>query len=158
MTVGDAFDPVAAARAVIAAAATGALATLGRDGSPFASLVTMAHDADGAPLILLSDLAEHTRNLTADARASLLVVAPGGESGNPLAGTRVSLVGTIARHDDEDARRIFLARRPEAARSATFADFRLYRMAIRRAHLVAGFGRIVDIEGERLLGGRTPAA
>ncbi len=142
-----AFDPIAVARTVLASAATGALATLGSDGAPFASLVTLATDFDGAPLMLLSDLAEHTRNLKRDGRASLLVVAPGGEGGDPLAGARISLIGTVTVHDDAEARRAFLAAHPEAERSAAFADFHLYRMTIGRAHLVAGFGRIVDVAG-----------
>ena len=150
MNQASAFDAAAVARELVQAAATATLATLGADGAPFASLVTMAATADGAPVMLLSDLAEHTRNLRRDARASLLIVAPGGEGGDPLAGARVTLTGTVAPSDDEDGRRHFLARHPGAERTAAFRDFRFYRFTTTRAHLIAGFGRIVDLEGTTL--------
>jgi len=150
MTHDPAFDAAAVARGIIDRAPTGTLATLTADGWPFASLVTVAAGNGGAPLMLLSDLAEHTRNLGRDTRASLLLIAPDGEGGDALAGARVSLIGTVAVSADGDDRARFLARHPEAERTAAFADFRFYRLAISRAHLVAGFGRIADVDGAEL--------
>ncbi len=159
----DAFDPVAATRHVLRAASTGALASLNPAGTPFASLVTVATDVDGTPLMLLSRLAVHTRNLDTDPRCSLLLVAPGGEGGDPLAGARATLEGRAVRiaGDDESLARIrrrFLARQPEAAGYAGFADFGFFRLEPSTAHLVAGFGRIHAIPAADLLVGADVAA
>jgi len=96
-------------------------------------------------VLLLSDLALHTKNLKRDPRASILLVAPGGEGGDPLAGARLTLMGALARDDDSTLRRRFLARHAEAAGYAGFADFGFYRLAVEAGHLVAGFGRIVAL-------------
>lgn len=145
------FLPVAAARRVLRLAATGALATVDANGAPFASLVTTAATIAGEPILLLSRLAVHTKNLARDSRASLLLVAPGGEDGDPLAGARLSVSGKVVEDDDPAIRRRFLARHEEAAGYADFADFAFYRLAVREAHLVAGFGRIVTLKGAELL-------
>lgn len=151
-----AFDPVVAARGVLRAAATGALGSLTEAGLPFASFVTVATDVDGAPLMLLSRLAIHTRNLDRDPRCSILLIAPGGEGGDPLAGSRITIEGRALRvaPDDGDLPRLrarFLARHPEAEGYAGFADFGIFRVAVDRAHLVAGFGRIHAVQGADLL-------
>lgn len=148
-----AFDAVASARNVVRLALTGSLATLDERGRPYASLVTTATTVGGEPVLLLSKLAVHTKNLDRDPRASLLLVGPGGESGDPLAGARVSLTGTVTRDDDPALARRFLARHPEAEGYAGFSDFAFYRFAVESGHLVAGFGRIVDIPAEKLLVG-----
>jgi putative heme iron utilization protein len=127
-----------------------ALATLGPDGAPFASLVSVALDADGAPLMLLSRLAVHTANLAEDPRASLLV-ASAIDSANPLAGARLTLTGTVAPTSKDTATRdTFLSRHPDAAAYADFADFGYFRFLTAGAHLVAGFGRIGDIPPSEL--------
>lgn len=146
------FDPVAAARRILREARTGGLATLLPDGAPFASLVTVATDPSGAPLLLLSSLAVHTANLMADPRASLLL--EGLSVGDPLQGGRISVNGTLRRltHGmDALARRRFLARQPEAGLYAGFKDFDFWQMAPECTHLVAGFGRIVQIPATDLL-------
>jgi heme oxygenase (biliverdin-IX-beta and delta-forming) len=145
------FLPVAVARRVLRLAATGALATLDTSGAPFASLVTTATTIPGEPILLLSRLAVHTRNLSRDRRASLLLVAPGGEGGDPLAGARLSVSGEVVGDGDPATRRRFLARHEEAAAYADFGDFAFYRLAVREAHLVAGFGRIVTLKSADLL-------
>jgi putative heme iron utilization protein len=145
------FLPVAAARHVLRLAATGALATLESSGAPFASLVTTAATMAGEPILLLSRLAVHTKNLGRDPRASLLLVAPGGEDGDPLAGARLSVSGAVVGDDNPATRRRFLSRHEEAAAYADFADFAFYRLAVREAHLVAGFGRIVTLKAAELL-------
>jgi putative heme iron utilization protein len=146
MTNQDTFSPGAAARRILRLADTGSLATLNPDGSPFASLVTVATTPAGEPILLVSRLAVHTRNLDRDRRASLLLVAPGGEGGDPLAGARLSIAGSAGGPDDDPhVRRRFLARHPEAAGYAGFADFSFRRFVPTGAHLVAGFGRIVDL-------------
>jgi heme oxygenase (biliverdin-IX-beta and delta-forming) len=139
------FSPTVAAKRVLRLAATASLATLNAHGSPYASLVTVATAPDGSPILLLSNLAVHTKNLARDRRASLLLVEPGGETGDPLAGARLTLNGTVTRDTDPVLRRRFLARHVEATGYAGFADFAFYRFAVAAGHLVAGFGRIVDL-------------
>jgi len=145
------FSAPQTARRVLRLAATGSLATLTEAGAPFASLVTVATTAEGEPILLLSTLAVHTRNLQRDPRASLLLVGPGGETGDPLAGARLTLVGSVAPDRGAATRRRFLARHPEASGYADFTDFAFHRLTVAGAHLVAGFGRIVDLSRDDLL-------
>lgn len=138
-----AFDPVAAARALIRSGRRAMLATLDADGSPYASLVAAATAPDGAPLLLVSDLARHAANLARDARASLLFAESG--AGDPLAHPRVSVIGRVVATEKEAHRGRWLARQPESAGYFDFADFRMLRLEPSSAHLVAGFGRIVEL-------------
>jgi heme oxygenase (biliverdin-IX-beta and delta-forming) len=125
----------------------------------YASLVAVACDTDASPLLLISDLAQHSRNIAADGRVSLLFDGEGASAGaDPLAEPRLSLLGEAVRHDDERGRARFVARHPGAARYAGFGDFHLYRVEIGRGHLVAGFGRISWIEpGELRFAADEPA-
>ena len=144
------FDAKAAARTLLREARTGALATLmPGSGDPYCSLVNVATAADGSPLLLLSGLAVHTRNLLADPRCSLMIDER--KPGDPLEGGRVSMQARASVTDDEDDRRRYLVRHPEAGRFAGFGDFAFYRLTLERAHLVAGFGRIVDLQPEDVL-------
>ena len=70
---------------------------------------------------------------------------------DPLQGGRIMLMGTTAATDDQDVRRRYLDRQPEAEMFAGFADFAFYRISLKSAHLVAGFGRIVDLKPEDIL-------
>lgn len=144
-------DPAAVAtvaRALLSKARRASLATLTASGAPYASLVLTADDGAGAPLLLLSDLAEHTKNLTRDPRVSLLVESID-QAGDPLAAPRATFLGEAARLDDAAAKASFVAHHPSAAAYAGFGDFALYRLAILRIHLVAGFGRIDWISGDQ---------
>jgi putative heme iron utilization protein len=118
-------------------------------GHPYVSLVASACEPDARPLLLLSDLAQHTRNLLADTRVSLLFDDTGNHP-DPLAGPRLTLLGRAERCDDAGSAARFAARHPASAGYAGFADFHLYRVTIERGHLVAGFGRIAWIEAEQL--------
>ncbi len=118
-------------------------------GHPYVSLVASACEADARPLLLLSDIAQHTKNLLADPRVSLLFEDTVGHP-DPLAGPRLTLLGRAERCEDPRSTARFAARHPASARYAGFADFHLYRVAIERGHLVAGFGRIAWIEAEQL--------
>jgi putative heme iron utilization protein len=119
------------------------------DGWPYGSLVMIAVDHDLSPILLLSDLAEHTKNLAADARVSLLIDGTGGAE-DPLSAPRVTLLGRIARSEDRGDAARYIAHHPAAALPAGFADFHYYRLTVERAHLVAGFGRISWLEAEQL--------
>jgi heme iron utilization protein len=121
-----------------------------REGWPFASLVLSALDDMGAPLLLLSDLAEHAKNIKAEPRVSLLYDGTAGLD-DPLTGPRVTVLGRARETTDTVRLDRFLARHPSAKLYAGFKDFRLYRVALERAHLVAGFGRIHWVEAAQLL-------
>jgi hypothetical protein len=118
-------------------------------GDPYCSLVNVATAADGAPLLLISKLAVHTKNILVDPRVSLMLDER--RAGDPLEGARVMLMGTAAVTDDPAARRRYLAHQPEAEMFAGFADFAVYEVKLKGAHLVAGFGRIVDLPAADVL-------
>ena len=152
------FSASAVSRTTLDSVATGALATLTAEGAPFASLVLTASDEAGDIVLLLSRLAAHTRNLESDSRASLLAVASGGEAGDPLAGARVTVLGRADREVSEAGKRRYLARHPEAERYASFGDFAFWRLRIDSVHLVAGFGRIVDLTRAEMAAGDDASA
>ena len=133
-------------RRLVRSAWKGTLASVERNsGHPYASLVATATAADGSPLLLLSGLAEHTKNIAADARASLLF--DGTAAGRAaLTGERVTLVGRIVEATGESDRARYLSRHPDAAQFIDFGDFKLYAMLVDWAHMVAGFGRIVRLD------------
>src|SRR5215471_8891217 len=109
----NAFNAPLAAKKLLREGRTGALATLmPGSGDPYCSLVNVATAADGAPLLLISRLAVHTRNILADPRVSLMLDER--MPGAPLQGARVMLMGAAAVSDDEDVRRRYLERQPEA--------------------------------------------
>lgn len=119
-------------------------------GAPYVSLAMVALDHDASPLLYLSDLADHTRNLAADARVSLLFDGTL-DHAVPLAGERATVQGRIERAPDPRLLARYVARHPDAAAYAGFRDFNLYRVIVERAHLVAGFGRIHWVEGNAVL-------
>jgi heme iron utilization protein len=138
------------ARNLLRRARTATLGTLNADdGTPYASLVNVATDVRGFPLLLVSTLAWHTRNLLADPRASLMV-AEVPASGDALTGPRVTLMGRFVKADEPAIRRRYLARHPAAELYAGFSDFAFWRMEPERAHAVAGFGRIETIPADEM--------
>lgn len=144
------FDPKIAVRKLLRESRSGALATLiPGSGAPYCSLVNVASAADGAPLLLISKLALHTKNIVADNRVSLMLDER--KEGDPLQGARVTLIGRANVTQDVHDKRRYLARQPESEMFAGFADFAFYRIEIESAHLVAGFGRIVDLKPEDIL-------
>jgi putative heme iron utilization protein len=145
-----AFDPRQAAKKLIREGRSGALATLmPGSGDPYCSLVNVATGPDGAPLLLLSTLAVHTKNLVADGRVPLMLDER--KEGDPLEGARVMLMGTCSKTGDSSAASSYLRRHPGAEQFAGFKDFAYYRIDISKAHLVAGFGRIVDLKPVEVL-------
>jgi putative heme iron utilization protein len=146
----NAFDARLATKKLLREGRSGALATLlPGSGDPYCSLVNVATAVDGAPLLLLSTLALHTENILADERVSLMVDER--KEGDPLEGARVMVMGTCAQSSDQSSGPSYLRRHPEAEAFANFADFAFYRIEIARAHLVAGFGRIVDLKPQDVL-------
>lgn len=139
-----------AARKLLLAGGTGALSVLdATTGDPLVTMVNTTVDQALRPLILISALSLHTRNLQADPRASLLLHDDFPVGGDPQTALRVSLSGTFAALTDateaEAARAAFLARHPYAGLYAGFADFSFWRLEPTRVHIVAGFGRAYDV-------------
>src|SRR5947207_9956913 len=127
MTTTPDFDPKLAAKKLLREGRSGALATLmPGSGDPYCSLVNVATAADGAPLLLISTLAVHTKNLLNDARCSLMIDER--KQGDPLEGGRIMLMGTAEKTADPEARRRYLARQREAEVFVGFADFAFYKM------------------------------
>ena len=139
-----------AARALLEQQREGVLATLSvrHAGWPFASLAPFALDVHGEPLLLLSSLAEHTRNLRADARASLLV-----QDGQGQAGARLTLLGTVepVSPDDVDARARYLKQHPDAREYLAMLDFFVYVLHVDSVRFIAGFGDMRWIDGADFL-------
>ncbi|TWA58577.1 hypothetical protein FBZ84_118141 [Azospirillum baldaniorum] len=122
----------------------------GRGGWPYPSLVQVAFDLDGTPLLLLSTLADHTKNIARDPRVGLLFDGTAGLA-EPLSGPRLSVLGWAERSEEPRHRARFLARHPGAGLYAGFADFSLYAVSVERAHLVAGFGRVRWLDRAELM-------
>ncbi|HTM73354.1 MAG TPA: DUF2470 domain-containing protein [Pseudolabrys sp.] len=145
-----AFDARAAAKKLLREARSGALATLvPGSGEPYCSLVNVATTVGGAPILLLSNLALHTKNILSDARVSLMLDER--KAGDPLEGARVMLMGRCSKDDEATTSAAYLRRHPDAKMYAGFTDFSFYQMEIARVHLVAGFGRIVDLKSTDIL-------
>lgn len=129
------------ARMLLRQADRAALGTILADrGNPYVSLVGVATDVDGTPILLLSRLAEHTRSILKENQVSLLIDGTVGFV-NPQQGPRITLLGRVVQSQDERLGRRFLARHPAAALYAGFADFSFYRLLVERIHWVGGFGR-----------------
>ncbi|MGQ0574386.1 MAG: HugZ family pyridoxamine 5'-phosphate oxidase [Pseudonocardia sp.] len=141
-------DDAELARTLAAARTTAMLATqsVQRPGFPFGSVVTYAADPAGRPLMWLSDLAEHSRNLAADPRASLLVVDE--RPGDPLAHARATLVGEVTVL--HGAGRAAAVETYRAVHSAVqdFHDFRMYRLDVAAVRFVGGFARMSWVDGD----------
>ena len=150
MTPDKTFDARSAAKMLLREARSGALATLiPGTGDPYCSLVNVATTIAGGPILLLSNLALHTKNILSDARVSLMLDER--KAGDPLEGARVMLSGRCVKDDDAATPVAYLRRHPDAEMYVNFSDFSFYRMKIGGAHLVAGFGRIVDLKPEDIL-------
>jgi heme iron utilization protein len=135
------------ARTLVAGQSRGALSTLALApaGTPFGSVVTYGLDAPGRPCFFVSTMAEHTRNLDEDPRASLLVVEDTPEGADPLASGRVTLLGLVVEVTDPEqragSRASYLAANP-AAFYVDYGDFRCLRLDVTDVRYVGGFGRM----------------
>src|SRR6267154_5116131 len=147
------FVPARLARSLLRRSRQGALATLmARSGDPYCSLANVATHADGSPILLISRLALHTQNILADARISLMLDEHA--AGDPLEGARIMLAGKAEEASGDDVaalRRRYLNAHPSAEAFVDFKDFSFFRIAPSGLHLVAGFGRIIDLKPEQFL-------
>jgi heme iron utilization protein len=146
-----ASDHLAIAKLLLRASRTAALATIDRGaGGPLTTLVSLGSDFDGAPLMLFSQLSQHTKNLAADPRASLLLASREGR-GDPLNRPRLSLSGRIAPHGEARARARFLRQNMKSRLYAAFGDFGICRMEIEALHFNGGFGKAAALERNDVL-------
>jgi hypothetical protein len=147
------FNPSRLARSLLRRSRQGALATLMTgSGDPYCSLVNVASHPDGSPILLISRLALHTKNIRDDSRVSLMLDERA--AGDPLEGARIMLAGRAEQADDDQQpvlRRRYLAAHPSAEAFVEFKDFAFFRIRPSGAHLVAGFGRIVDLKPAQFL-------
>ncbi len=149
------FDANGLARSLLRRSRQGALATLmAGSGDPYCSLVNVASHPDGSPILLISRLALHTTNILGDSRVSLMLDERA--EGDPLEGLRIMLAGRAEEASPDDLgilRRRYLNAHPSAETFVNFKDFAFFRIRPSGAHLVAGFGRIVDVKPEQFLTG-----
>ena len=154
------FDPSRLARSLLRRSRQGALATLAAgSGDPYCSLVNVASHFDASPVLLISRLALHTKNILGDGRISLMLDERA--AGDPLEGARIMLAGRAEEATGEAAkilRRRYLNAHPSAEAFADFKDFSFFRIAPLGLHLVAGFGRIIDLKPEKFLTEMSDAA
>src|SRR4051794_13911125 len=136
--------PAEEARTLVAATNVATLATLSDDGGPWASMVTYAALPDGSPVLCVSRLAEHGRNLAREPRASLAIVDPAPVD-DPLASGRVTLAGTVGVPTGEaaqEARAAYLAGVASGSYYIDFTDFTVYVLRVERVRWVGGYGRM----------------
>ncbi len=148
--VANSVRPSAAeeARTIAASTNTGTLATLTAEGDPWASFVTYGL-LEGAPVLCVSNLAEHGRNLAADPRASIAIVAPQREA-DPLASGRVTLAGVVEKPAGDErtaARDAHLAAVDAAKYYIDYSDFSLWVLRVQRVRWVGGYGRMDSATG-----------
>ncbi|MEM8926481.1 MAG: DUF2470 domain-containing protein [Actinomycetota bacterium] len=138
------------ARSLVGVERRAALSTMAEGGYPFGSVVSYAVAADGAPVVLISEMAEHTVNARRDERSSMLVTASGGNDADPLSIARCTLVGTMAQVDDDpDIRERYLERHPYASYYVDFSDFGFWRLNVERIRYVGGFGHMSWVADDR---------
>jgi len=154
------FNPSRSAKSLLRRSRQGALATLmPGTGDPYCSLVNVATEPNGAPILLISRLALHTRNILGDSRVSLMLDER--VAGDPLEGSRIMVAGRAEELSGEDAalaRRRYLAAHPSAEAFVDFKDFAFFRIVPSGLHLVAGFGRIIDLKPAQFLTDMSDAA
>ena len=150
MPKAEALSPADQSRLIMRSCGKAALATIdAKTKEPYNSLILIAADADASPLMMISDLADHTQNIKKNPLASLLL--DGDPSGETLASQRLSVQGHLDIVKDPALTKRFIHRHAEAAIYAGFGDFNLYRMTVTRVHLIGGFGRIHWIDGGLVL-------
>lgn len=149
------------ARTFIQSEHDGMLCTLSRRlaGFPFGSIAPFALSAAGEPLILISEIAEHTKNVRADARASFLIQAS--NALDQQASARATLMGyaiPVSKPFYEDAERRYLKVVPNAAGYFATHDFSLFKINVLQVRFIGGFGNIHWIDGEEILDRASDAA
>ena len=144
-------DAAEEARTLVCTVTVGYLATVGADGDPWCSLVVYGPTAEGNPVLLVSALAEHGRNLANDPRASLAINDPSAP-GDPLDRPRITLAGRVTRPEGEAAETALdahVAAIPGARLYAGWEDFSLWVLEVQRVRWVGGFARMDTVSREQ---------
>ena len=139
-----------AARQLLRAHRYGALSTLSKkfDGHPFGSITPYLVDHDGSLLILISALAEHTKNIQHDPRVSL--ITHNQEDAHIQTQGRITLVGSAALEPKRElAGKRYLRYFPEAQTYYDMPDFQFYRIAPQALRYIGGFGDIHWVKADR---------
>ncbi|MBT94843.1 MAG: hypothetical protein CL431_02585 [Acidimicrobiaceae bacterium] len=135
-------------RTLVASSGTGTLSTLTSEGYPYGSIVSYIHDDEGNPVILISDMAEHTINARNDQRASMLISEPSGE-GDPLGKARLTLVGTLHLLDNPTAEREeYLTKHKHASFYVDYVDFNFWKLIVKECRYVGGFGHMSWVQNK----------
>jgi putative heme iron utilization protein len=137
------------ARTLVAASRSGSLASLSEDGTPWASLVTFGATGAGEPVLVVSLMAEHGRNLAREPRCSIAIAEPVPEGDDPLDRTRITLAGHVVVPEGEEAEAALDAHArhyPFAREYAAYADFTTYVLRVERVRWVGGFARMSTVE------------
>lgn len=113
-------------------------------GTPFGSLIVYAIDTDGIPFIFISDLAQHTKNLTKQPKCSLMVSKIDKEDVSNSA--RITFAGKMKKVTDEKEwkrlREIYLKANPNSETFIDFGDFNFYKLDVKEIQYIGGFGDI----------------
>ena len=141
------------ARTLVAHCNVATLATVDGEGAPWASFVAYATLPDGSPVLWVSDLAAHGRNLRRDPRASLVIAERDGGGGDPLDVARVTLAGAVQPGSDE-ARAAYTTAVPGAEHTLGFADFSLWTLRVDHVRWVGGYGRVESVPATEYAGAR----
>jgi heme iron utilization protein len=129
-------------RKLLAEARTATLSVLDSEGTPYGTLVNVGHDQSGKPLLLISEMARHTKFLRQNGKASLLIATPLPETGDPLTAMRITVTGHMTATEAPGLRAAYLAEHPYAETYVDFGDFGFWTMTVKELFLVGGFGRI----------------
>jgi len=120
---------------------------------PYASLVNVAVDEHG-PIVLISDLAWHTKNLLDQPKGSLLFIENDildtENHQDPLEGKRVTVLGTFEQVENEAVRKLYLSKHPDSKLFEGFSDFSFWRLQPDIIHAIAGFGAITTLNASEL--------
>jgi hypothetical protein len=130
----------------------GVLSTISVDepGYPFGSVMPYALDRTGAPIIQVATIAQHTKNIKADPRVSLMVFERHADDLQTTA--RLTLIADAEKTTDEDAIRRYFRFFPEAESYEQTHDFGFYRLNVRRCRYIGGFGEIYWLDTDRVIG------
>lgn len=146
-------DQTVTARRLLNHQSVGVLSTHSIDvqGYPFGSIAPYTLNYDGEPIILISDIAQHTRNIKQNNKVSLTAFDPSAD--DPQSGSRLTWIGDAESIDPSDtqSRDRYLRYFPSAESYFQTHDFSFYRIGLRRARFIGGFGQIYWIEPDAML-------
>jgi putative heme iron utilization protein len=143
-------DDAQLARTLVHGGGRATLSTLTPKDYPYGSAVSFSVDDDGNPVVLVSEMAEHTVNMRHSPKASLLVAAETPEGQDPLSTARLTLVGQVEHVEEPGSLKTgYLEAHPHAAYYADFTDFGFWRLVVEELRFVGGFGHMSWVKAPR---------